>query len=80
MTNRLALLRLGFSVAVAAASLVTAAHAVELNPAAVAVKTPDQFIWADPTDRLATNRTVLYGHPDKPGLYIYINKFKPKWA
>jgi quercetin dioxygenase-like cupin family protein len=77
MTNRLALLRLGFSVAIAAASLVTAAHAVELNPAAVAVKTPDQFIWADPTDRLATNRTVLYGDPDKPGLYIYINKFKP---
>ena len=35
-------------------------------------------MWADPTDKVETNRTVLYGDPEKPGaLYIYINKFKP---
>jgi len=70
-------LRLALAVAAAALSFVTAAHAAELNPAAVVYQTPEQFKWADPTDKVATNRTVLYGDPDKPGLYIYINKFKP---
>jgi hypothetical protein len=67
MTHYLAPLRLNIAVAVAALSLATAAHAAELDPAAVAYKTPDQFIWADPTDKLATNRTVLIGDPEKPG-------------
>jgi quercetin dioxygenase-like cupin family protein len=74
------LARMGFEVAVTAVavSLGSAAQAVELDPAAVVYKTPDQFTWADPTDKAATNRTVLYGDPEKPGsLYIYINKFKP---
>jgi len=75
MPNRLARLRIAF--AVAALSFATAGHAVELNPAAVAYQTPEQFVWADPTDKVATNRTLLYGDPTKPGLYIYINKFKP---
>ena len=52
-------------------------HAVELDPAAVAFVTPDQFKWRDPTDRATTNRTTLLGDPNKPALYIYINKFKP---
>jgi hypothetical protein len=70
--------RVELAVAVAALSLATAAQAVELNPAAVVYKTPDQFVWSDPTDKVATNRTVLVGDPEKPGaLYIYINKFKP---
>jgi hypothetical protein len=78
MPNCLARLRLELAIAVAALSLATAAQAVELNPAAVVFKTPDQFVWADPTDKVATNRTVLVGEPEKPGaLYIYINKFKP---
>jgi hypothetical protein len=70
--------RVELAVAVAALSLATAAQAVELNPAAVVYKTPDQFVWSDPTDKVATNRTVLVGDPEEPGaLYIYINKFKP---
>jgi hypothetical protein len=77
MMDCLVRLRRQLTVAVAAVCLASVAQAVELNPAAVAVKTPDQFIWADPTDKVATNRTVLYGDPAKPGLYIYINKFKP---
>ena len=78
MSDRLARSRLELAVAVVAVSLVTAAQAVELNPAAVIYKTPDQFTWADPTDKVATNRTVLHGEPETPGsLYIYINKFKP---
>jgi quercetin dioxygenase-like cupin family protein len=61
----------------AALGLTAAAQAVELDPKAVAVKTPDQFVWRDPTDKVTTNNTVLHGDPNKPGLYIYINKFKP---
>jgi quercetin dioxygenase-like cupin family protein len=78
MSNRLARLRLAFAVSAAASSLAVAAQAAELDPKAVVFKTPDQFVWADPTDKIATNRAVLYGDPEKPGaLYIYINKFKP---
>jgi hypothetical protein len=47
-----------------ALSLATAGHAVELNPAAVAYKTPEQFQWRDPTDQVATNQTILYGDPN----------------
>ena len=81
MTNRRALphLTLAITLAIAAATLglVTAGRAVELDPAAVAYVTPDQFKWRDPTDQVATNQTILLGDPNKPELYIYINKFKP---
>ena len=61
-----------------AVSLATPAYAVELDPAAVSVLTPEQFKWRDPTDRVATNQVNLVGDPSKAGeLYIYINKFKP---
>jgi quercetin dioxygenase-like cupin family protein len=77
MTNRHALSHLTLAVA-ATLSLVTAVHAVELDPAAVAYVTPDQFKWRDPTHQVTTNQAVLYGDPNKAGgLYIYINKFKP---
>jgi len=78
MTNRIALSRLQLTVAIAAAvSLATASYAAEINPAAMVYKTPDQFTWSDPTDKASTNRTILYGDPNKPGLYIYISKVKP---
>jgi hypothetical protein len=77
MTDRLMPRQLQFAVATAILSLATAAEAVELNPAAVVYKTPDQFAWRDPTDTAASNQTILFGNPNKPGLYIYINKFKP---
>jgi hypothetical protein len=62
----------------AALSFATTAQAVELDPKAVAIKTPDQFVWRDPTDKATTNNSVLQGDPTKSGgIYIYINKFKP---
>ena len=54
-----------------------AAQGVELDPTAVKVVRPDQFKWRDPTDQAASNNTILYGDPSKPGFYIAINKFKP---
>src|SRR5260370_3259319 len=81
MTNCRALpartLSLALAVTAAALGLVTAGRAVELDAAAVAYVTPDQFKWRDPTDQVATNQAILHGDPNKPELYIYINKFKP---
>jgi hypothetical protein len=48
------------------------AHAVELNPAAVIYKLPNQIEWKG----TGGNRSaVLVGDPQKPGLYIVINKW-----
>jgi quercetin dioxygenase-like cupin family protein len=77
MKKQLALLSLTLAIVSAAFSLATASHAVELDAKAVVFQTPDQFKWRDPTDQVATNQTTLHGDPTKPGLYIYINKFKP---
>src|SRR5215813_15518074 len=77
MTKHRALWCLAPAIAAATLSLATASGAVELDPAAVAYVTPDQFKWRDPTDQVATNQTILHGDPNKPELYIYINKFKP---
>lgn len=77
MTNRHAVGPLALAVAAATLSLVMTGRAAELDPAVVAYVTPDQFKWRDPSDRAATNQTILYGDPNKPELYIYINKFKP---
>jgi hypothetical protein len=77
MSDYLVSLRIALAGAVASTVIVTASYAVELDPTAIIYKTPDQFQWRDPTDQVATNQTILYGDPTKPGLYIYINKFKP---
>ena len=78
MSNRHGLLHLYLAIITAAFGLVTAGHAVELDPKAVAYQTPEQFKWRDPTMAVATNQTILYGDPNKTGgIYIYINKFKP---
>ena len=50
----------------------TIGHAFELNPAAVIYKLPDQIEWKG----TGGNRSaVLVGDPEKPGLYIVINKW-----
>jgi hypothetical protein len=80
MTNCLALRRYQLAAAAAvfaAVGFASPSRAVELDPAAIAYKTPDQFTWRDPTDKATTNQTILYGDPNGTGLYIYINKFKP---
>jgi len=47
-------------------------QAAELNPAAVIYKLPDQIEWKG----TGGNRSaVLVGDPEKPGLYIVINKW-----
>ncbi len=48
----------------------------ELNPAAVSIKLPDKLVWRDP-ESSGTNQAVLQGDPNKPGLYIVMNRFKP---
>src|SRR5262245_47318416 len=63
-------------VAIAALSLGTAS-AVELNPAALIYKLPDQIQWRDPLGTSGVNQAVLHGDPTKPGLYVVLNRFKP---
>jgi hypothetical protein len=67
MTTQHPLSYLALAIAFAAVSLATATHAVELDPAAVSVVTPEQFKWRDPTDRVATNQVNLHGDPNKAG-------------
>ena len=62
-----------------AAALVIAtigpATAVELNPAAVAFKLPDQIAWkagANP----GVESAVMVGDPSKPGMYVVLTKWK----
>jgi hypothetical protein len=76
MTNRFVLLPLQIATAAAAVSLAAASYAAEINPAAMSTNA-DQFTWRDPTDKVATNQTILHGDPNGSGLHIYINKFKP---
>src|ERR1700704_2038876 len=55
----------------------SAAFAADLNPAALAYKSPDQLKWRDPTGAAGINQAVLVGDPEKPGLYVVMNRFKP---
>src|SRR5213596_2625045 len=54
-----------------------AAFAADLNPAALVYKSPDQLKWRDPTGAAGINQAVLVGDPEKPGLYVVMNRFKP---
>src|SRR2546430_3658215 len=54
-----------------------AAFAADLNPAALVYKSPDQLKWRDPTGAAGVNQAVLVGDPEKPGLYVVMNRFKP---
>jgi quercetin dioxygenase-like cupin family protein len=53
------------------------ASAVELNPAAIAIKLPDEIKWRDPTGAAPVNQAILQGDPTKPGMYVVMNRFKP---
>jgi hypothetical protein len=48
--------------------------AAELNPAALAYKLPKDIPWVDQGN--GSMRAVLAGDPDKPGLYVLLNKWK----
>jgi redox-sensitive bicupin YhaK (pirin superfamily) len=52
------------------------ARSVELNPAAVTFKLPDQFEWKTPPGAPAgAEIAVLAGDPSKPGLYVIMVKW-----
>ena len=76
MANRNGVRRVALVIA-ALSGLPAVGSAVELDQSAVIVKTPDQFTWRDPTNMAASNQTILLGNPNKQGLYIYENTFKP---
>jgi hypothetical protein len=51
------------------------ARSVELNPAAVTFKLPDQIEWKTPPSAPAgAEIAVLAGDPSKPGLYVVMVK------
>ena len=49
-------------------------HAVELNPAAIKIKLPDQIQW-EPTTPAGNQNAVLVGDPSKPGFYMVLTKW-----
>jgi quercetin dioxygenase-like cupin family protein len=50
-------------------------HAVELNPAAVTFKLPDQIEWKTAGEYPGLQTAVLAGDPSKPGLYVVMTKW-----
>jgi hypothetical protein len=81
------IVKLACSVAVPMALVLSAATsgATELNPAAVVFKLPDQIPWKDNPRNPGVKQAVLYGDPDKPGLYVVMVKWlagnmsRPHW-
>jgi hypothetical protein len=53
----------------------SSARAVELNPAAVIFKLPDQIQWKTTDEYAGLETAVLTGEPSKPGLYIVMAKW-----
>ena len=49
--------------------------AADINPAYVAFKVPDQIKWV--TSASGASTAVVLGDPEKPGLYIQLNKWSP---
>jgi hypothetical protein len=49
------------------------AKATDLNPGAIAYKLPDQIKWTD--EPIGSKHAVVWGDPDKPGLYIVLVKW-----
>ena len=73
------LLTLRRSVALSVLALVLTcplARSVELNPAAVTFKLPDQIEWKTPPgEPAAAEIAVLAGQPSNPGLYVIMVKW-----
>jgi redox-sensitive bicupin YhaK (pirin superfamily) len=51
------------------------ARPVELNPAAVTFKLPDQIEWKTTSEFAGVETAVLAGDPSKPGLYVVMAKW-----
>src|SRR3954454_2679825 len=64
--------------ACAVLSISTAAgRAVELDPAAVSFKLPEQIEWKDPLGVSGAKTAILSGDPTKSGLYVMLIKWLP---
>jgi hypothetical protein len=68
--SRSVYLALAITFALVCASPISA----DLNPAALAYKLPKDIPWVDQGNGSA--RAILAGDPDKPGLYVLLNKWK----
>jgi hypothetical protein len=64
------------ALSIAAAGSGTIAAEPQLDPKALAFKLPDQIPWKRNAAGTAEN-AVLYGDPEKPGLYVVLNKWLP---
>ena len=49
--------------------------ASDLNPAAINIKLPDQIKWTGNPE--VSEQAILYGDPNKAGLYIVLTKWHP---
>jgi quercetin dioxygenase-like cupin family protein len=49
--------------------------AADLNPAAIKIELPAQLKWT--TSASGAHQAVLFGDPDKPGMYIILVKWDP---
>ena len=54
---------------------VTSLPAADLNPAAINIKLPSDLKWT--TSASGAHQAVLYGDPEKPGMYIILVKWDP---
>jgi hypothetical protein len=52
-----------------------ATQAADLNPAAITITMPDQLKWVTREDGNST--AVLFGDPNKPGMYGVLTKWSP---
>jgi uncharacterized cupin superfamily protein len=74
MTGRLGLL-LSLAIPMVTFGLAPSGHAAELDPAAVAYRTPDQFKWRDPANKGPSNNVILHGDPSKTGFYVQLQRW-----
>jgi quercetin dioxygenase-like cupin family protein len=61
--------------AIAVLGSLSLAHGVELNPAAVTYKLPDQIAWQGMPGFAGAQRAVMVGDPSKPGFYAVMVKW-----
>ena len=77
LDRRTTVTRIGFAAGIATLALMLpggASRAVELNPAAISIKLPDQIPWS-PVDARGAQNAVLAGDPSKPGWYVVMTKW-----
>jgi quercetin dioxygenase-like cupin family protein len=66
---------LDLALAVSMAGCIGSINAAHLDPAACVYKLPSQIQWVDSKDG-GSAHAYLYGDPSKPGLYIYLQKWR----